>query len=144
MGRGIKQRFREQVGAALERHYVGEGPDRRKRTPEEIDAELATFDERAGAAEAVDVARGVMDQYVLARAANALEKQFADQPLVRGQLHRAIGNAYKDLGLYSAAETHFRSSLEIERRNGADNELMLDILHDLEEVLDNYKADHAA
>jgi non-specific serine/threonine protein kinase/serine/threonine-protein kinase len=50
MGRGIKERLREQVRAALERQYVGEFPDRRRRTPEEIEAELAAFDQRAGAA----------------------------------------------------------------------------------------------
>ncbi len=132
MGRGIKERFREQVRAALERQYVGEFPNRRKRTPEEIDAALAEFDERANAAQAMDVARRVMDEFVLARAAQALEKKFADQPLVRAHLHGAIGLAYQKLGLYRAAESHFRICLEIrERELGADHELVAYSAHDL-------------
>ena len=120
MGRGIKERFREQVRAALERQYVGEFPNRRKRTPEEVEAELAAFDQRAGAAQAVDVARRVMDEFVLARAADALEEKFADQPLVRAQLHFAIGTTYRDLGLYDAAEPHLRAALEIRQRELGD------------------------
>jgi non-specific serine/threonine protein kinase/serine/threonine-protein kinase len=108
MGRGIKERFREQVRAALERQYVGEFPDRRRRTPEEIEAELAAFDQRADAAQAADVARRVMDEFVLARAAAELEKQFADQPVVQAQLHDAIGRTYASLGLFRAAEPHLR------------------------------------
>jgi tetratricopeptide (TPR) repeat protein len=115
MGRSIKDRFREQVEAALERQYVGEFPDRRKPTPEEIESELAAFDQLAGAAQAVDVARGVMDEFVLAPAADAVEKQFADQPLVQAQLHFAIGKTYRKLGLYAGAETHLRAALEIRR-----------------------------
>jgi len=99
MGRGIKDRFREQVRAALEREYVGEFPDRRKRTPEEIESELAAFDQHADSAQPADVARGVMDEFVLARAADAMEEQFGDQPLVQAQLHLAIGGMYKKLGL---------------------------------------------
>jgi serine/threonine protein kinase/tetratricopeptide (TPR) repeat protein len=121
MGHSIKQRFREQVQAALERQYVGEFPDRRKRTAEEIEAELAAYDQRAGAAQAVDVARQVMDEFVLARAAEALEKEFTDQPLVRAQLHSALGSTYRDLGLHSAAETHFRAAMEIRQRELGDD-----------------------
>ena len=50
MGRGITDRLRDQVRAARSRQYVGESPELRQRTPEEIDAEMATFDQRAGAA----------------------------------------------------------------------------------------------
>lgn len=91
MGRGIKQHFREQVRAALERQYVSEFPDRRKRTPEEIEVELAAYDERAGVAQGVDVARRVLDEYVLKRAAEALAMQFENQPLVQAQIRTSLG-----------------------------------------------------
>jgi serine/threonine protein kinase/tetratricopeptide (TPR) repeat protein len=121
MGRRIKERLREQVRAALARQYVGEFQNRRKRTAEEIEAELAAFDQRADAAQAVDVARQVMDEFVLARAADALEEQFANQPLVRAQLHLALGTTYRDLGLYAAAEPHLRAAMEIRRRELGDD-----------------------
>jgi serine/threonine protein kinase len=144
MGRGIKDRFREQVRAALERQYVGEGADRRKRTPEDIEAEMAAFDQLTGAAQAPDVARGVMDEFVLARAADALEKQFANQPLVQAQLHAAIGDTYNGLGLHNAAETHFRKALEIRQRElGEVHELVAYSLHDLGGLWID-RGDHAA
>jgi len=120
MGRGIKQLFRDQVGATLERQWVGEFPERRPRTPEEVEAKLLEFDEHADAAHAVDVARGVMDEFVLARAAKALEERFADQPLVKADLHSAIGATYQALGLYSPAETHHRIAMEIYRQERGD------------------------
>ncbi|MHC4472536.1 MAG: tetratricopeptide repeat protein [Planctomycetota bacterium] len=116
MGRSIKQRLREQVRAALERQYVGEFPDRRKRTPQEVGAELAAFDRVADAMNTVGVARRVMDEFVLTPAANALEEQFGDQPLVRVQLHLAIGSSYRRLGLEAEAEPHFRAALKDRRR----------------------------
>jgi serine/threonine protein kinase/tetratricopeptide (TPR) repeat protein len=129
MGRGIKDRLREQVRGELERQYVAEFPNRRPRTREEIEAEMAAFDQRANAVEPVDTARWVMDEFVLSRAAGALEKEFADQPLLRAQLHSAIGTTYTDLGLDSAAEPHLRTALEIRKRElGAEHALVADSL----------------
>ena len=143
MGRGIKDRFREQVRAALERQYVGEFPDSRKRTPEEIETELAAFDQRAGAAQAVDVARRVMDEFVLARAAQALEEQFGDQPLVRARLHLAIGTTYFELGILDEAEPQMRAALEIwQHELGEESEHVACGLYNLGEVLSG-KGDYA-
>jgi len=116
MGRGLKQRFREQVGAALQREWVGEFPDRRPRTAEEVAAELAAYEQRAFGAHGVDVARQVMEEFVLRPAAAALEERFTDQPLVQAQLHRAIGETYHTLGLYAAAEPHLRAALALRER----------------------------
>ncbi len=120
MGRGIKQRFAEQVRAALAREWVGEAPNRRPRTPEEIEAELAQFEQLAAAAQGVDIARHVVDDYVLERAAKALDQRFAEQPLVQAQLRDAIGSTYQALGLYDVAEPHLRSALELHRRELGD------------------------
>ncbi len=136
MGRIIKEGFREQVRAALERQHIGEPPDRRRRTPEEVEAKLAAFDERANAAHVADVARRLMDQLVLARGAEALDGQFGDQPLVEAQLHSAIGSAYQSLGLRAQAEPHLRAALEIRRRElGPDHELVGDIAWELAVLL---------
>jgi tetratricopeptide (TPR) repeat protein len=112
MGRGIKRGYREQVRATLARQYVGESPHRRPRTADEAEAEVAEYDERAGAAQAVDVARRVMDEFVLAPAAETLEEQFANQPLIRGQLHLALGKTYHVLQMYDEAELHLREAME--------------------------------
>jgi len=126
MGRGIKEALREHVRTGLERRYVGQFPDRRPRTPQEVAAALAAFDEGVEGAHAMDVARRVMDEFVFTPAAAALEERFADQPLVRAQLHSAIGNAYRQLGV-AGSEPHLRAALEIRRRElGLEHELVGD------------------
>jgi tetratricopeptide (TPR) repeat protein len=117
MGQGIKQRYRENVRVALAREYVGEPAKQRPRTPEEIEAELAAFDRRADAVMGADVARGVMDEFVLAPAAQALEEEFEDQPLVQARLHVALLRVYERLGQYDAAEAHARAALEIRQQH---------------------------
>ncbi len=116
MGHTIMLTLRDQVGAGLERQWIGEWPDRRLRTPEEVQAGLAAFDQAVSPGHPVDVARRVMDEHVLRRAAETLEEQFPDQPLVLAQLHHAIGRAYLDLGLYDEAEAHLRSALALRAR----------------------------
>jgi tetratricopeptide (TPR) repeat protein len=116
MGGGIKRRMRDQVRVATERQWVGDLVDRRLRTPDEVSAELAAFDERLTAAQGADVARGVLDEFVLTRASHAVEQQFKNQPLVQARLSNAIGETYQALGLLDAAERALRSALEIRRR----------------------------
>jgi serine/threonine protein kinase/tetratricopeptide (TPR) repeat protein len=135
MGRGIKDRLREQVRAALERQYLGEYPNRRPRTPEELDAELAAYDARAGVALAVDVSRRVMDEFVLRHAAEAAQKEFSAQPLVHAQISDSIGVAYQSLGLYDAAEPHLRAALQLRRQElGSEHELVAVSLSKLGEL----------
>jgi hypothetical protein len=104
------------VKAGLEREYIGDSPNRRHRTPEDIEAELARFDTSSSLGNPVDVARRVMDEYVLLPAARAVEEHFADQPLVRANIHDAIGRTYQALGLYEDADSHLQTSLDIRRR----------------------------
>ncbi len=125
MGRNIKERYREQVRAALASQYVGEGSDRRKATPEEIAAALAALDQCAALVRPTGVARGVIDEFVLARASDALDKQFADQPLVRARLHNAIGATYDALGTSDAAEQQFRKAREIGQRHPGDGDAVV-------------------
>lgn len=116
MGRGIKENFRKQVAASLDRRYVGVFPAGRERTPGEIEVELAAFDEQAAATQAVDVARGVLDEYVLQPAAEASRRQFLDQPLVQARIGDSLGSIYEAAGLYAQAESFYRESVEIRRR----------------------------
>lgn len=122
MGRGIKEQFRAQVQASLERQYVGRDAERRKRTAEEVESDLSAYDQRAATAQAVDVARRVMDEYVLGRAEKVLEKEFADKPLTMARLRSALGIAYLALAIYEPAERNLQSALDIElREKGGDH-----------------------
>lgn len=116
MGREIQTQLRRQVEAGLRARWL-EGADGRMRrmTDDELAEALARFERAVAPGDATDLAREVMSEYVLARAADALETQFADQPLIRAQLHQALGNTYQSLGLYNAGEPHLRSALELRR-----------------------------
>ena len=144
MGRGIKQGFREQVRAAIAREYVGEFPNRRKRTDAEIDAAMAAYDEQARWAQPADVARRVIDEFVLERAGKTLDQEFADQPLVKADIMRAIGWNYWGLGLYGKAEPYLRTALKLRRDAvGSDQEEIAQGLAYLAGVLKD-KGDTAA
>ena len=135
MGRGLREDFREQIRAGLARELVGEWPDRRKRTQEEVAAEVEAFERVIAPANPADVARQVMDKFVLRPAAESLEEEFADQPLVQAQIHDAIGMTYgPSLGMFTAAEPHLRSALELRRRELGEHPLVAESLNNLAEV----------
>jgi len=110
MGRGIVREMREQVGGGL-----GRGSERPS-SAEETTAALRAFDDSVRRGNPADVARGVMDEYVLRPASDAIEKKFTGQPLVQAQLHDAIGTTYESLGMYDAALPQFRAALAIRQR----------------------------
>jgi tRNA A-37 threonylcarbamoyl transferase component Bud32/tetratricopeptide (TPR) repeat protein len=53
---------------------------------------------------------------VLNEAAQRIETELVDQPEVKADLHHTIGNTYRALEVYDAAERHFRAALELRRR----------------------------
>ena len=76
----------------------------------------------------------------LARAADTLEKQFADQPLVQARLHFALGKTYRQLGILQAAEPHLRAALQIRRDHYGPERAHVEIsecLYNLGQLLDD-------
>lgn len=116
VGRGIRDRFRQTLHTSLEHQPVGEWPNRRQRTPTEIDVELSSFDRLAGFVQTADVARGVLDEFLLASTEQSLEKTFVGQPMVQAKIRDSLGAAYRALGLYDLAEVQYRLALETRRR----------------------------
>ncbi len=114
MGRGLRENWREQVRAVLEREQIGDWPDRRRRRHEEVAAEMAGFDDAMASVNPADVARRVIVQYVLKPAEQSLESQFADEPLVQARVQFAIGSTYtRTLGLHHEAQRHMHRALEL-------------------------------
>ncbi len=113
LGRGFKELFREQVKAGLSRQSVGEWPLRRKRTTQEVDAELAGYDEIAASVEPVDVARRVLDRYVLGDQIEAVRTRFAEQPHVQAELLQTLGVISNRLGLYEKSAAALRRAREL-------------------------------
>jgi non-specific serine/threonine protein kinase/serine/threonine-protein kinase len=81
----------------------------------EIESALASLDGPVLNVNTTDVARRVLDANILRPAAEAIESEFADQPLIEARLRRTLSRTYRTLGLYDEAEPHARRALEIHR-----------------------------
>ncbi len=114
MGHDFKELFREKVKDSLSRQFVGEWPDRRKLTEEEIAAHLADYDRVVGPAQAVDVARDVLDKYILGNDIDAVKSRFADQPAVQADLLYTLGILCRTLGLHDKSEAALQRALELQ------------------------------
>ncbi len=115
VGRGIHSHLRDTLRSTLERQTIGEWPHRRPRDPVEIAAALSEFDAATGDIPATDVARRVIDEFLLQSAAKAAEGTFKNQPLVRAQILDSLAAAYRALGLHTQAEEQCRIALAIRR-----------------------------
>jgi serine/threonine protein kinase len=103
---------------------------------EEVEAVMTSFGEQVRSLNPTNVARRVLDEEVLGRAAARIETDFANQPLVEASLRQAIGNTYLSLGLYPQAEPHTARALEIRRDElGDDHADTLRSLDDMAELL---------
>ena len=94
MGRGIFARVADGVGETLE----GRGA-----SPDDIDKALASFAASLQGVNATNVALAVVDEHVLLRAVEAMDRDFADQPVVRAALEQTVANTYREIGLYESA-----------------------------------------
>jgi non-specific serine/threonine protein kinase/serine/threonine-protein kinase len=79
---------------------------------------------------------------LLDRAAAQVGKRFAHQPLVESAVRRTIGNTYRHLGLWSAAEQQMRRAYELSRAyRGASDLETLDILRELSYIVSDQGKD---
>jgi tetratricopeptide (TPR) repeat protein len=72
-------------------------------SPGERAAQIDAFAQQWQRLNATDAARELIDRTILAPAAEAIEKQFADQPLVNATLSQVLAERYRRIGLYEAA-----------------------------------------
>lgn len=116
LGRGIRTHLSETLKAALERQLVGEWPDRRQRTPAEIGEEISRLEAAVAPVPAADVARRVLDEFLLGQASKTVEQSLAAQPLVQAQIRDSLAAAYRALGLGGEAEKQCRLALALRIR----------------------------
>jgi tetratricopeptide (TPR) repeat protein len=60
-----------------------------------------------------EVDRDLKVRTALDRASGSLAERFKDQPDVRGGTHQNLGNIYRSLGEYAAAEQHLQQAIEL-------------------------------
>ena len=125
LGAGFKELFRKQVEDSLRRRFVGEWPDRRKLTDEEVDAQLAEYERIVGPVEGVDVARRVLDKHMLGTSPEVIETRFVDQPRVQAELLYTVGVILRKLGLNDEAESALRQAVALQKAGATDDEVEL-------------------
>ena len=113
MGRGIIDELREAIRKGLGK--------REDMTPQEVETSLASFDRLIGEVNATNLALQVVDENVLARAVETIDKEFADQPLVRAALQQTVADTYREIGLYERAMPLQQAALETRRHELGDD-----------------------
>ena len=113
-GERLTEDVMKKFDAALEKQGVPrEGGERATRVDE--------FRVQWRRVNATDAARELIDRTILRPAADAIEKQFKDQPLVDATLRQTLSDRYRDLGMYEAAVPLQESSLKTRRRELGDD-----------------------
>jgi len=98
--------------------------------------QLAAFRGQWARVNATDAARDLIDHTILTPAVDAVDARFADQPVVAAQLRQVLGDRYRELGLYDAAQPLQESALETRRRElGDDHPDTLTSVHNMTVLL---------
>lgn len=82
---GLRQQYRESFGDAAD--------------ADALEQALSGYDDIAASVNATDLARDIIDRFVLARAVEAIGKDFSGQPAQQADLYQAVFDVYMDIGL---------------------------------------------
>jgi tetratricopeptide (TPR) repeat protein len=127
--------LRERTHTALKGQYIGDWRTRRKRTAQEIEVDLASYDERSRSIQRWDIVQKAMGEHVVRAAAEAI-RGFETQPLVQAEMQYAVGTGYLNAETAMFAEPHVRIALQIrERELGTDHVDTLNTLSAMGTVL---------
>ncbi|MHC4094212.1 MAG: protein kinase domain-containing protein, partial [Planctomycetota bacterium] len=107
MGIRLKQDLGERLRESLEK----KGLDN-----EQVQSALVPFEESLLSINATDAALKIIDKNVLARAVETIEKDFADQALVRAALQQTVADTYDEIGLCEPALALQEAALATRRR----------------------------
>ncbi len=124
---GIGRRLLVDLRQRVEQGLVTDATD-----PAELASKLTSFDNSIRNLNATDIALRIVDEDILRRATQTLEKEFEDQPVIRGRLRTTIGNTYFKLGLYEQSVRELSSARqELLDNLGVHNALTLGATRDL-------------
>jgi serine/threonine protein kinase len=100
---------------------VAEVRRERGATEDEVEAVLASLGDALSGVNATDAALRLVDEQILARAAETIEQELVEEPGITARLENTIGVTYRKLGLFAQAEPHALHALEICRRTYGDD-----------------------
>ncbi|UCD74717.1 MAG: serine/threonine protein kinase [Phycisphaerales bacterium] len=106
MGRALYSDLRARVRESLETDGI---------LPEDRESAVAVFGQTLRRANATDVALKLVDEEVLSRAVEAIESDFADQPVVRAALQQTVADTYRQIGRYPPAMPLQEAALQTRR-----------------------------
>ncbi|MFO0982901.1 MAG: serine/threonine-protein kinase [Planctomycetota bacterium] len=100
--------------------------------PEQVDEALASLDKALAPVNMTNVARVAMQRTLFEPAVQAVEREYADKPLIQATLQTPLAETLRELGLYELGETVARAAVSIrERELGEDHVDTLSSLHAL-------------
>jgi serine/threonine protein kinase/tetratricopeptide (TPR) repeat protein len=107
-------------------------------TEDEIEVVLASLGDALSGVNATDAALRLIDEQILARAAETIEQELAEEPGTAARLENTIGVTYRKLGLYAQAEPHALRAVEAcVRVHGDEHPNTLNATHNLAVLYDN-------
>ncbi len=113
MGKGLISKQRGQIEAALQRSAAPA-------------MALADWDALMAQTAPADLARGVLDEHVLARAVATLDRDFGKQPKLGADLRESIAEVYRGIGAYERATELLQVVVESRQHElGSDHVLTL-------------------
>ena len=112
MGQFILDGFEDRIRAALAAQIED---------PVELDRVMHEWRKRTLKGSPTTVAMGVVAEFVLAKAAETIEKDFADQPLVRAALQQTVADTYREIGLDKPALPLQKAALQARRQELGDD-----------------------
>ena len=92
---------------------VADARHKRSASQPQIDAALAGLDDTLVGVNSTDAALRLLDDEILARAGQTIEREMGGQPRVAGRLEHTLGETYERLGLYKQAEAHAKRAVDI-------------------------------
>ncbi len=83
---------------------------------ERVSAALASLDHDLAGVNATDAALKLLDEQVLARAGESIERDLGREPRIAARLEYTLASTYVNLGLYGPAEVHAKRAVGIHER----------------------------
>ena len=108
----------EQMGLVTFRHIresIASRLQMQGKVQREVDAEIDKFWAYQRLVDETQLAHAVLDEIILTRAIETIEKDFADQPVVRAALQQSVAATYREIGLYKPAVSLQETALSILR-----------------------------
>jgi len=93
MGEGLVDGLRRQFARAMEAEA----------DQADYQAGLSAFETAVGRTNPTDLARELIDEFMLSRALSSIERDFADQPLLKADLYKSVLEVYSSVGLDAQA-----------------------------------------